>query len=78
MQKKSQVRAAIDIGGTFTDLIYFKTDQDTKETKIIQCKVDTTPNLEVGVLNALVNSDLNIEDIDMLIHGTTVVINSLT
>jgi len=78
MEKNFKVRAAVDIGGTFTDLIYFKTDPATSETSVVQCKVDTTLNVEEGLLNSIEKGELKYDEIDMLIHGSTVVINALT
>jgi N-methylhydantoinase A len=79
MQDKNyKIRAAVDIGGTFTDLIYFKTDTQTNETQVTVSKVDTTLNLEEGVFNVIEIGGLKYQDISALIHGTTVVINALT
>lgn len=46
------VRVATDVGGTFTDLVYFISDPVTGEQTIRTAKVDTTPpNFAQGVLN---------------------------
>ena len=73
------VRVATDVGGTFTDLVYFETDTATGQQHIRTAKVDTTaPNFAEGVLNVIQKADVALEKVDFLAHGTTVVINALT
>lgn len=73
------VRVATDIGGTFTDLVYFESDPVTGKQTIRTAKSDTTPpNFEQGILNVLRKAEVRLEDVDFLAHGTTVVINALT
>ncbi len=72
------LRAATDVGGTFTDLVAFETALDGS-IEIIMSKSDTTPpNFEQGVLNVIEKAGINVADIDFMAHGTTVVINALT
>ncbi|WP_319568803.1 hydantoinase/oxoprolinase family protein [Cohaesibacter marisflavi] len=73
------VRIATDVGGTFTDLVSFEIDHATKESRIITAKSDTTPpNFEQGVLNVLKKGGVDLSSVDVMAHGTTVVINALT
>lgn len=73
------VRVATDVGGTFTDLVYFENDPATGEQKIRTAKVDTTPpNFAQGVLNVIRKAGIDLGTVDFLAHGTTVVINALT
>jgi N-methylhydantoinase A len=66
-------RTAVDIGGTFTDLVYLDTDSG----RIGLGKRSTTPAaFEEGVIDVLSEADL--DGIEFLAHGTTVVINALT
>lgn len=75
---KKTLRVATDVGGTFTDLVAFETDE-TGVARIITAKSDTTPpNFEQGVLNVLDKAGLDPSSVDFLAHGTTVVINALT
>jgi N-methylhydantoinase A len=77
--KKSIIRVATDVGGTFTDLVCFKTDGETGKHSIVTAKTDTTPpNFETGVLNVLEKGQIDPSEVDFLAHGTTVVINSIT
>ncbi len=69
-------RIGVDIGGTFTDLVYF--DEDSGET--VEGKVPTVPSApEEGVVAAItehVPTDV-IEKADFFLHGTTVGLNAL-
>jgi N-methylhydantoinase A len=72
------IRVATDVGGTFTDLVYFVSDPATGAQEVVTAKADTTPpDFERGVLEVLARSGLALEDIESLAHGTTVVINAL-
>jgi N-methylhydantoinase A len=65
---------AIDIGGTFTDLIGF----DEKAGAFVQAKSLTTPaHLVQGIIDCLHKSGLAAAAIDELIHGSTIAINTL-
>jgi N-methylhydantoinase A len=69
------IRAATDVGGTFTDLVYFSTDAED----IVTAKADTTPpDYERGVMDVIAKSGVSLDGIAFLAHGTTVVINALT
>ena len=66
--------AGIDVGGTFTDLIAL----DTRGGEVRLAKVPTTPeNQAFGVLAALEQAKLRLEEIALLIHGTTTTTNAL-
>src|SRR3954452_8160346 len=65
---------AVDIGGTFTDLIGFDDETQT----FVQAKSLTTPaELTQGVINCLKESGIDAGRIDELIHGSTTAINTL-
>jgi N-methylhydantoinase A len=67
-------RVAVDIGGTFTDLVSI----DEGDDKIRIAKDSTTPgNFALGVLNTLSKSGLNPSEIQRFVHGSTVIINAL-
>jgi N-methylhydantoinase A len=66
-------RVAVDIGGTFTDLVYL--DEESRDVGL--AKSSTTPGrFEDGVMNAVGQTELS--GVDFLAHGTTVIINALT
>ena len=65
---------AVDIGGTFTDLVAF----DDAAGQLYHAKRLTTPhNLVNGILDCIAYSGLNLGDATQLIHGSTVAINTL-
>jgi N-methylhydantoinase A len=65
---------AIDIGGTFTDLIGF----DDAAQRFVQAKSLTTPaQLAQGVIDCIHKSGLAASAMDELIHGSTIAINTL-
>lgn len=75
---KTKNFVATDVGGTFTDLVQFCSDDSGRQV-IKTAKSDTTPpSFEKGVLNVLDKAAIDISDIDLMSHGTTVVINALT
>ncbi len=68
-------RLGTDIGGTFTDLVYF--DETTGELQV--AKSLTTPSeLSQGLFNAISQAGLTGEAVHSLVHGGTTVINAIT
>lgn len=64
---------ALDIGGTFTDLVAF----DLAHGTIHHAKSSTTPyDLAVGIRETLQKSGLPIRDAETFIHGSTTAINT--
>ncbi len=79
MNGHAPIRAAIDVGGTFTDLVYFSADPHTGVQEVVTAKADTTPpDFELGVMTVLARSGVSIDELEFVAHGTTVVINALT
>ena len=79
MSPSKTIRVSTDVGGTFTDLVYFETDPETGEQTVRSAKADTTPpDFERGVFTVLRNGDVSAKAVDFFAHGTTVVINALT
>ena len=74
------IRAATDVGGTFTDLVYYAVDEATGTTgEVRTAKVDTTPpNFEKGVMAALTKGGIDARQMAFFAHGSTVVINAIT
>lgn len=67
-----QKRVGIDIGGAFTDLVSIDS-----EGNIESIKVDSTVRPEDGVINSIRDYGSRIGDMDSIVHGQTVVINSI-
>jgi N-methylhydantoinase A len=69
------MRVATDVGGTFTDLVYY----DEGTGGFGSAKANTTvPDYERGVIDTVDKSGLDTSAIVYFAHGTTVVINALT
>ncbi|HZT15641.1 MAG TPA: hydantoinase/oxoprolinase family protein [Gaiellaceae bacterium] len=77
--RQGRIRAATDVGGTFTDLVYFTQDRESGRQRIVTAKADTTPpEFERGVMEVLRKGGVSLEEVSFLAHGTTIVINALT
>jgi N-methylhydantoinase A len=67
-------RIAVDVGGTFTDVVKL----DTSSGELIFDKVETTPEDPTkGVLDAFDRVNAKMADIEMFNHGTTLGLNAL-
>ncbi len=61
-------RAGIDIGGTFTDLVFL--NEESGELKVV--KVLTTPKEPTeGVMNGIRKSGISLNEMSMIVHATT-------
>jgi N-methylhydantoinase A len=68
------MRVAVDIGGTFTDVVAF----DPATGSLVLAKSLSTPaELARGVLDGLTKTAARFEDLATLIHGSTVVVNAI-
>jgi N-methylhydantoinase A len=68
-------RLATDVGGTFTDLVYF--DEASGELHI--AKSLTTPqDLTQGIFDTLAQSGVGGQSVGFFVHGGTTVINAIT
>jgi len=76
----SRIRLATDVGGTFTDLVYYEIDEGSGRIASFNAvKAHTTPpHFEKGVMDAVARAGLDYKDVEVFAHGTTVVINALT
>src|SRR5690606_41296460 len=70
--KKTRMRAAIDVGGTFTDV--FVLDADGRQRV---AKVPSTSNPIDAVMNGAKASNVAWHDVDLFTHGTTIATNAL-
>lgn len=68
------LNVAVDIGGTFTDLIGYESNTG----EIFSAKSDSTPkDLTVGITRCLEKSGLAVSDLNNFVHGSTVAINTV-
>lgn len=67
-------RVAVDIGGTFTDVVGF----DDVTRKVVVGKTLGTPrDLLDGIVNGLTAAAIPLDEPEAIVHGSTVVINAL-
>ena len=64
---------AVDIGGTFTDLLAF--DTDTGRIHQAKC-LSTPPEFAKGVLDGIRKAELDLTTVESFVHGSTVAINT--
>ncbi len=72
------LRVATDVGGTFTDLVCLETDSTGVQTVRVHKTDSTPPDFERGVLDVLAGAGVPLQDVEVMAHGSTVVINALT
>ncbi len=66
-------RLAVDIGGTFTDLVLGTPDGAVRTAKVL-----TTPeNMSEGILHGVAKVGAAPSDLEAFVHGTTVALNAL-
>jgi len=76
---KKITTVATDVGGTFTDLVCFELDRESGRSVVRTAKTATTPpDYERGMMEVLRKGKVELAEVDLLAHGTTVVINALT
>jgi N-methylhydantoinase A len=69
-----KLRVAVDIGGTFTDLVAY--DEETH--RLITVKTPSTPPEFIqGVLDALEKAEVNPQEITAFKHGSTIATNAI-
>ncbi len=68
------ISVGVDIGGTFTDMIFL--DEESGSLKTI--KVSSTPaDQSLGLLSGLEKSAFPMDEIGVIVHGTTVATNAI-
>ncbi|MCG2623272.1 hydantoinase/oxoprolinase family protein [Arthrobacter sp. I2-34] len=70
----ANVRVAVDVGGTFTDVCIF--DEQTQSMRVT--KVPSTPaDPMIAVMNGVARAGIDLADVSLFSHGTTVATNAL-
>ena len=70
----SPVRVAVDVGGTFTDV--FVLDEQSADIRV--AKVQSTPSDPMeAIMNGVEAADVELSDVSLFSHGTTVATNAL-
>jgi N-methylhydantoinase A len=68
------LRLAVDIGGTFTDVVVF--DEDKKSLALTKA-LSTPAELAKGVQEGITKAAIRLDAVLSLIHGSTVVVNAI-
>jgi N-methylhydantoinase A len=71
-----QTRIGIDIGGTFTDLVFMGSEGQVLRAKVLSTPDDYSQGIAQGLANA-VREGLELRAISRILHGTTVATNAL-
>jgi N-methylhydantoinase A len=69
-----KLRVAVDIGGTFTDLVAY--DEDTRELTTVKTP-STPPAFIDGVMNALEKAGVQPGEVTVFKHGSTIATNAI-
>ncbi|CAA9536087.1 MAG: N-methylhydantoinase A [uncultured Thermomicrobiales bacterium] len=67
------MKVGIDVGGTFTDLYAFASDGRTATSKT----PSTPPDFADGVMAALEAAEIDLREVETVVHGSTVVTNAV-
>jgi N-methylhydantoinase A len=76
MRQGAEVRLAVDIGGTFTDIV-LDVGQERRTRKLLTTPSQPEQAVLDGVRLILADARAHICDIDVLIHGTTLATNAI-
>jgi N-methylhydantoinase A/acetone carboxylase, beta subunit len=72
-----ETRVGIDIGGTFTDLVFLNADGRVLRAKVLSTPEDYSLGISSGLETIIRNGDGKIADIVQIMHGTTVATNAI-
>ena len=70
-------RIGIDIGGTFTDLVYLAPDGALRREKVLSTPDDYARGIAGALGAAIARGELEVGAISQLMHGTTVATNAI-
>ncbi len=76
MSRDSTVRLAVDIGGTFTDVVLERAD-DRLTRKVLTTQARPEEAVLDGMRLVLADAGLHFSDIGVLVHGTTLATNAI-
>ena len=77
MKNKTRLRLAVDIGGTFTDMVLVDQDNVVLATAKTPTTVNPTDGALAGVRQVIADAGVHIGDVAGFIHGTTLATNAL-
>ena len=77
MERSPSVRLAVDIGGTFTDVVLDRPDDERVTIKLLTTYDHPGRAVLDGIARVLARAGLQPSDIGLIIHGTTLATNAL-
>ncbi len=76
--KPKTARVGVDVGGTFTDLVLHDAERDIVHTgKLLTTPDDPSEAIINGVARLLTEAGLTHQDVHSIVHGTTLVTNTI-
>src|SRR5262245_47813798 len=72
----SRIRLAVDIGGTFTDVV-FETARGRHTKKVLTTAAAPEEGVMDGMLGVLAEAGLSVSAVGVIIHGTTLATNAI-
>jgi N-methylhydantoinase A len=76
VQAQTLVRVAVDIGGTFTDVVLMRGEQRSA-IKVLTTHKDPADGVMTGLVEVCSNAAVLPEQVSLLLHGTTLATNAL-
>ena len=70
-------RIGVDIGGTFTDIVFLADDGELHTRKVSSTVDDYARGIVEGVAEVFANTAISAADISEVLHGTTVASNAI-
>ncbi|MDP6406747.1 MAG: hydantoinase/oxoprolinase N-terminal domain-containing protein, partial [Alphaproteobacteria bacterium] len=70
-------RVGVDIGGTFTDIVFLRPDGTMHTKKVPSTVDDYARGIVDGISHVLADARLNAGDVADILHGTTVASNAI-
>ncbi len=70
-------RIGIDIGGTFTDLVYLAPGGALRREKVLSTPDDYARGIAQAIGAAIARGDIDVDAVSQLMHGTTVATNAI-
>ncbi|BBK37564.1 hypothetical protein STAQ_26420 [Allostella sp. ATCC 35155] len=72
-----EYRLGIDIGGTFTDLVFLAPDGQVLTTKVLSTPDDYSRGIAEGLASVFAAGRASAAGVDQVVHGTTVATNAI-
>src|SRR5437016_1059807 len=71
------IRVGIDVGGTFTDIVFLSADGTVLTRKILSSPDDYSRTIRVGLQEIIRETGMAPGDVHEVMHGTTVATNAI-